>query len=1265
MATRSGALLSYARVDGEAHATALRERLQAEAPDIRVWQDRPEIEGGIGWWRQIEEALERVEFLILVLTPGVLASQVTRKEWHQARQSGVCVFPVMGPGFRFDDPALPAWLRRVHIYDLGVQWATFLAHLRRGCQATRVPFMAPPLPAGLVARPREFGSLRALVLDERTGETVAITTSLAGAGGFGKTTLATALCHDDAVVTAYDDGILWSTLGQTPNVQGELTRLYAALTGERPGFISIEDAAQALADKLAHKRCLIVVDDVWDVTHLKPFLRGGADCTRLVTTRHARVAAEGQRVSVDEMTTAEAVSLLVVRLPTPPADLEPFRRLAQRLGEWPLLVKLCAAALRQRIERGDTLEGALRYVDRALAKRGVTAFDRDRAMDRSEAVASTLGMSLDLLDTADRTRCLQLAVFPEDLTIPAAVIAQLWGLDELDVEETLSRLHDATLIEFDLGAGTVRIHDVTAECLGGLLGPQATAAAHAQLLAAWGDFHALPHRHAWRWLGHHLAHAGRLAELRTLLLDYRWLRLKLEATDITSLLADFRWFEDDAALRPLEGALRLSSHVLGRDKSQLASQLLGRMTAAERAFGPMVDAHEADDAGGDTSGNTSGDEGGDSGADSGAHTAAVLRPRVPSLVGPGGALVRTLQSPGVPMSVAVTPDGRWIIASTVEGLIVVWDHATGAQVRTLAAWPTEAAPLAGASEAAAAPFAMRPDGNIVYAGSQGLALWNPAGDDAPRILYKPRDPVASLAVSPDGTRALLGSRGGALTMLDLSTGEVIADLRSMRVDVDTGETIAQRVAHRLGITAVAFEAAGRLALTGSYDKTLRLWHTEEQVLLETLYPPHEGIVYTVATARAAPIAASGSADRMVRIWNLDTQACTAELAGHTHRVYDLALSADGQRLLSASHDRTVRLWNVAEGTCITTLRGHSDAVVGVAFTPGERTAVSASRDGTVRVWQLDGTALSARTQAPEGPAKEGQAHQAQAHEGWIQAVAMSRDGRVAITAGQDHRLRVWNTADATVQQVLAGHNDAVSALKLDADGQTLVSGSYDCRVKVWRLGQDDALHVLKGHAEAIVGVLVDAAAGRAITASADGELIQWDIHQGRLLKRWDAHRRGITFLAAAPGGQTAVTGSSDGEVKLWNLATMACERALRAHLGGVTAGAVDATGQHLLTGSADGELRLWRLPTCELAATTQGHAGRVRSIVFARDRAVAITTSYDHYLRAWAAPGLALLAAFAADSAIAAADVDDAGTLVVGGDAQGQVHFLDLGMGRG
>ncbi len=109
---------------------------------------------------------------------------------------GVCVFPVQGPGFDFTDPRLPRWMARAHFYALDTQWDTFLAHLQRGCQTARVPFIAPDLPIGYVQRPKPFETLRALLLEGKIKDPVAMTTALTDAGGFYKTTLAAALCQD-------------------------------------------------------------------------------------------------------------------------------------------------------------------------------------------------------------------------------------------------------------------------------------------------------------------------------------------------------------------------------------------------------------------------------------------------------------------------------------------------------------------------------------------------------------------------------------------------------------------------------------------------------------------------------------------------------------------------------------------------------------------------------------------------------------------------------------------------------------------------------------------------------------------------------------------------------------------------------------------------------------------------------------------------------------------------------------------------------------
>ena len=86
--------ISYARSDGEQFATELRQRLEAE--HIPLWQDRIGMEGGKDWWQQITEALDKVEFMVLVMTPAAMQSETVRKEWRYARQQGVCVYPVKG-----------------------------------------------------------------------------------------------------------------------------------------------------------------------------------------------------------------------------------------------------------------------------------------------------------------------------------------------------------------------------------------------------------------------------------------------------------------------------------------------------------------------------------------------------------------------------------------------------------------------------------------------------------------------------------------------------------------------------------------------------------------------------------------------------------------------------------------------------------------------------------------------------------------------------------------------------------------------------------------------------------------------------------------------------------------------------------------------------------------------------------------------------------------------------------------------------------------
>ena len=93
-ATPPRVFISYARADGEGLAKDLRARLEDNG--IPLWQDRANLEGGRDWWLQITAALDRVDFLVWLMTPAAIRSAVVRKEWRYARQQGVTVYPVKG-----------------------------------------------------------------------------------------------------------------------------------------------------------------------------------------------------------------------------------------------------------------------------------------------------------------------------------------------------------------------------------------------------------------------------------------------------------------------------------------------------------------------------------------------------------------------------------------------------------------------------------------------------------------------------------------------------------------------------------------------------------------------------------------------------------------------------------------------------------------------------------------------------------------------------------------------------------------------------------------------------------------------------------------------------------------------------------------------------------------------------------------------------------------------------------------------------------------
>lgn len=863
------------------------------------------------------------------------------------------------------------------------------------------PFMPPPLPECFVERPDELNALVAKLLDKFRQNSVVIK----GAGGFGKTTLAAALCHNNDVQTAFNDGILWVTLGEHPNILGELTKLYAALTGEHIVFVNVDEGSHQVAKKLANHDCLMVIDDVCKPAHLRPFLHGGERCTRLITTRNRDFVVEfdAESIVIDEMKNAEAVQMLLAGINPVPADSAVFCDLVIRLGHWPLILKLANAALRKRIARRMSPEKAVAWLEAAFEREGVQVVQPSTTEARSRFAGSALEIIFVALEENDRLILLQyffqLGVFAEGVDISLSALAALWHCSLTEAEHIAGRLADISLLSFDPENETIRLHDFIRQYARSQI--VNLPIIHARLLDGWGDPYNLPDGFAWTYFIDHTLQAGR--NPTPYLLDYHWLRAKLFApSPPTAILIDFdlvfnkgtRFLasgdlsriqydasaalqsgEDEratkrAALRLLHTTLQLCLPIICDAPDQFATQLAGRLYPYRDQ--PALAAFYA---------------------------AITPEPNIffpispaPTHTPPGGTLLRTLAGHTAAVNGALMFDER-ILSWSGDGTLRLW-AANGEPL-------TE---LVGHTSSVSGAIALSDECILSWSGDETLRLWDTNRE--------------SLAVC-------IGHNGRIYGAIPLSDKRFLswAEDKTLRLWSANGKSLAACVGHKGRVYGAIVLSDDRI-LSWSGDGTLRLWSSGGEALASLT--GHSSRVYGTTELSNGHIL-SWSEDKTLRIWSNSGEPLT-KLVGHKGRVYGATELSD-ERILSWSEDKTLRLWS-STGDSLAELIGHRGSVFGaIALLDGR--ILSWSADDTLRLWSPNGAELTTLS----------------VHRGSIFGANVLLDGRI-LSWSEDSTIRLWSSSG---QPLTAFYGDAPITCCLVTPSGTVVAGDAQGRVLFLRL----------------------------------------------------------------------------------------------------------------------------------------------------------------------------------------------------------------------
>jgi WD40 repeat protein len=285
---------------------------------------------------------------------------------------------------------------------------------------------------------------------------------------------------------------------------------------------------------------------------------------------------------------------------------------------------------------------------------------------------------------------------------------------------------------------------------------------------------------------------------------------------------------------------------------------------------------------------------------------------------------------GAVISVAFSPDGKYIISGSWDQTIQVWDAITGHIIFE---------PLKG-HQGEVTSVAFSPDSKYIASGSvdQMVQLWDAeSGETISKPFEGHTDYITSVAFSPDSKKIVSGSFDQTVRVWDIMTGST-----------ESGPFEG----HMCEVTSIAFSPDGKQIASGSRDQTVLVWDVETGEVLAGPFEEHTGYITSVVFSPDGRQILSGSFDKTIWLWNAFTdEEVSKSFEGHTGEVTSVAFSPDGQQIVSGSWDKTVRIWDVKTGrVLLEPFKGHTSEVMSVAFSPNGSQVISGSLDQTVQIW---------------------------------------------------------------------------------------------------------------------------------------------------------------------------------------------------------------------------------------------------------------------------------------------------------------------------
>ncbi|KAK2192264.1 hypothetical protein NP493_35g01041 [Ridgeia piscesae] len=235
------------------------------------------------------------------------------------------------------------------------------------------------------------------------------------------------------------------------------------------------------------------------------------------------------------------------------------------------------------------------------------------------------------------------------------------------------------------------------------------------------------------------------------------------------------------------------------------------------------------------------------------------------------------------------------------------------------------------------------------------------------------------------------------------------------------------------------------------------------------------------------------------------------------------------------------------------------------------------------------------------------------HTDHVTCIAISRDGKTAITGSKDKVVKLWNLDISDFLENLKGHEAAVTCVAMGDNEEFAASGSDDCTVKVWSVIMGCVITNYTEHESSINNILVVHERHLVLSSEMNGVIKLWQAEDGVTCMTLFGP---VQWLCLAPNSQFAVSGSGAQSLKLWRVETGDICQSVN-HADRITCVTFSGDSQYLVTGSADKSLKVWEAATGKLTQVLVEHTACVSCVAVSDSNRHVISGSHDTTLLVW------------------------------------------------